>query len=124
VRLIRQCLAGSEDLTGYKRENDDLVLLDGVIYPRGRTGRNGESRATAEETVTFAKEMYLRRFEMMENYLLAKARCDEEQWGTGSAKGKSKRRSRDAKRVGIDLRPDLLEILNRLHKLETKYVGE
>jgi hypothetical protein len=95
-----------------------------VIYPRGRTGRNSEPRATAEETVTFAKEMYLRRFEIMENYLMAKARCDEEQWSTGFAKGKSKRRSRDAKRVGIDLRPDLLVILDRLHKLETKYVGE
>jgi hypothetical protein len=38
ARLIRDCVAGNQDLTGYKRENDDLVLLDGVVYPKGRTG--------------------------------------------------------------------------------------
>jgi hypothetical protein len=60
----------------------------------------------------------------MEEYLLAKARCDKQEWNEGDAKGKGKRRSRDVQRVGIDFRPDLLEVLGRLHELETKYVGD
>jgi hypothetical protein len=116
--LILDCVRGSEDLEDDRRWDDDIVVLDGVAYPQGRTGRNGEPKATALETVTFAKEMWNRKYEVMERYLAAKARWDKDKWKPGAEN------ARDMHLVGIPLRPDLLEVCERLRKLEGKYIRD
>lgn len=114
--LILDCVRGSEDLEDDRRWDDDIAVVDGVAYPKGRTGRDGEPKATALVTVTFAKEMWNRKYEVMERYLSAKARWDKDKWKPGAEN------PRDVHLVGIPLRPDLMEVCERLRKLEEKYI--
>jgi hypothetical protein len=103
--LISDCTRGSPDWT--TPLTDRLVRVETKLYPKGRTGRNGEPAATAGETLRFSRELWTRRLELMEHFLKAKLRWD-----------KRKPEDGDDVLLGFALRPKLKDVLARLELLD------
>ena len=95
--LIRQCTQGSPD---WLPSREGIIRVGSKVYPRGKTGRNGEPTGTAEEAMKAARQMWETRVQNMEDFLHAKDRWQE-----------SKALDGDEELLGFMLRPKLSDAL-------------
>ena len=73
--LISRCTAGAREWEG---EDGPLGIcrVGGKVFPRGRTGRNGEPAATFEETMDAITKSWRKEMEKAEAFIEAKMRYD------------------------------------------------
>ena len=102
--LIDKCTRGA-------RESEygglGIVRVGSKIFPRGKTGRNGEERATVEETKVAIKETWKKEAERTEAFVRARLR---EQNG--------RREDGDAALLKYLQRPSLTEVLKTLEQIK------
>jgi hypothetical protein len=107
--LIAACTRGNRDGEPGRVE---IVRRGSNLYPRGRSGVNGEPLGTIAETRKAAKVMWQQRIQEMENFLQAKKR-----WRDGQE------REEDRDLLGYLGRPLLSEVLRILTEAEAELVG-
>ncbi|KAF2761735.1 hypothetical protein EJ05DRAFT_496635 [Pseudovirgaria hyperparasitica] len=103
-KLIYDCTQGfrNSDL-GRTR----IIRINDKVYPRGRSGVNGEPTGTALEAAVAAQQMWKERVAAMETFLDAKAR-----WKRGE------RNRGDEQLLGFMNRPKLQEVQHRLFEIQ------
>ncbi|KAL2869467.1 uncharacterized protein BJX67DRAFT_379021 [Aspergillus lucknowensis] len=99
-QLIRECTRGNRDGESGRVE---VVRRGWRVYPRGRSGIEGEPLGTAREAMEAARRMWQQRIAEMEEFLAARTR-----WQRGEG------REGDVELLGYPGRPSLREVVNRL----------
>ncbi|KAJ5442005.1 hypothetical protein N7445_005012 [Penicillium cf. griseofulvum] len=102
--IIFNCTKGSPDWN--EPSVDRLVRVETKIFPKGRTGREGEPRASSAETLHLSKTIWTERLKIMELYMEARRR-----WENGNYVND------DAILLGFPLRPGLKDVITTLEKL-------
>lgn len=97
-QLILDCTDGGRPYAT-SGGSSGLVRLGSKVYPRGRSGQNGEPEATPEETVYHAHRVYTTELQRMDEYLEAMLRWEK---GRGF--------NTDADCLGFPKRPRLLSV--------------
>ncbi len=72
--LIRRCTAGARE---WKDNPIELVRVGETVYPRGKTGRHGEPKATAGETLQAIKAFWQDEMLKAEKFVEARLRYDK-----------------------------------------------
>jgi serine/threonine protein kinase len=106
--LIAACTRGNRD---GEPDRVEIVRQGSKVYPRGRSGVNGEPLGTIAEARKAAKLMWQQRIQEMEHFLQAKKR-----WRDGQG------REEDRDLVGYPSRPLLSEVLRILTEVEAELV--
>ena len=105
--LIQQCTQGARE-TEYGGLG--IVRVGSKIFPRGKTGRHGEERATIEQTKVAIKETWTKEVERTQAFVQARMRYDkgEEEDGDGSL-------------LKYLQRPTLTEVLKALQEFDMSH---
>ncbi|KAJ9623931.1 hypothetical protein H2203_005377 [Taxawa tesnikishii (nom. ined.)] len=104
--LIRKCTAGARE---WNRGKFGLFRVGGQVFPRGKTGLNGEPKATLDETMRAIRDTWSEEIVEIRAFVNARMRLDE---GLASPK--------DKQYLGYLDRPTLSEVLQTLDDLEQK----
>jgi hypothetical protein len=104
--LIKEMTAGSREWSGRRL---GIYRRAGIIFPRGKTGRNGEPEASLEDTEEAIREVWQYEVDYAEALLQARIRH-----GQGIAT------EEDAKFLEFLLRPSLQTVFQRLKDLDLK----
>ena len=102
--LIDNCTRGA-------RESEygglGIVRVGSKIFPRGKTGRNGEERATVEETKVAIKETWTKEVERTQAFVQTRMRND-----------KGEKEDGDADLLKYLQRPNLIEVSKALERIQ------
>lgn len=105
--LIRKCTAGAREWKGARQP---LVRVGNKIFPRGRTGRDGEEMGSWEETQEVARAWWKGEVESTEKFVEARKRQRRAR-ETGAE-------SREESLAFMSQRPRLEEVLEVLGQME------
>lgn len=105
---IRRCTAGAAEWSG---RYPCVVKARGKLWPRGRTGENGEEAGTEREVLNVAREWWVRELRDAERFVMARKRM----------KVMSRGLVQDVEFLGfMKARPSLRELLDMIEMEESK----